>query len=157
MKNINKTLIIAGMSALAALAPVKNAEARPHGGFHGGHHHYSAWGRGGSHFWPGFAGGLVSGALWGAYYRPYYYTTPVVYSTPVVTTYATTPVVTTAQTVQTQPVQTQAQPVQTQPVQTQAQPSTLVLPNGTKITTSDPAVIQQYMQYIQNQQQQVRQ
>jgi len=23
------------------------------------HHHHSFWGRGGSHFWPGFAGGIV--------------------------------------------------------------------------------------------------
>ena len=147
---INKSLVIGIMAAAAALAPVKNAEA--HHGFHH-HHHYSAWGRGGRHFWPAFTGGLIGGALWG--YRPYYYATPVVYTTPVVTTtYAATPVATTVQ--QTQPVQTTTQaPVQQAPVQ--AQPSTLVMPNGTKITTSDPAIVQQYMQMMQNQQQNTKQ
>ena len=27
------------------------------------HNHHSVWGRGGSHFWPGFAGGLVGSLL----------------------------------------------------------------------------------------------
>ena len=27
------------------------------------HHHHSVWGRGGSHFWPGFTGGLVGSLL----------------------------------------------------------------------------------------------
>lgn len=27
------------------------------------HHHHSAWGRGGSHFWPGFTGGLVGSLI----------------------------------------------------------------------------------------------
>lgn len=27
------------------------------------HHHHSVWGRGGSHFWPGFAGSLVGSLL----------------------------------------------------------------------------------------------
>ena len=27
-------------------------------------HHHSYWGRGGSNFWPGFAGGLVGSMIW---------------------------------------------------------------------------------------------
>lgn len=152
--NTKKTIIALTAATLAAVVPMSKAEARPHGGFHGGHHHYSAWGRGGRYFWPGFTGGLVSGALWGAYYRPYYYTTPVVYTTPV----ATTSYVVQQPAVQQAPVQQTAQPAPAQqaPAQT-ATPSTLVLPNGSKITTSDPAVIQQYMQIMQNAQQNVKQ
>lgn len=42
-----------------------------------GHHHcHGGWGRGGSHFWPGFVGGFFTGTVLS---RP-------VYATPVVTT-----------------------------------------------------------------------
>ena len=52
-------------------AAAVGADARPHGGFghhpppmhHHHHHGHSAWGRGGRHFWPGFVGGIVGGAL----------------------------------------------------------------------------------------------
>ena len=44
-------------------------------------HHYSAWGRGGSHFWPGFVGGVVAGAVIGSAVAP---STPVVVQQPVV-------------------------------------------------------------------------
>ena len=67
---MNKKLIIAfGMAALMA----GGAFARGwHGGPHHGwgprpvyHHHYHGgyWGHGGYHFWPGFVGGVIGGAL----------------------------------------------------------------------------------------------
>ena len=77
--------------------------ARPHGGPHGGfggghrpppmmhhgpihHHHHSAWGRGGSHFWPGFVGGVVGGVVGGAIApAPVVVTSPTVVPAPVVT------------------------------------------------------------------------
>ena len=67
-----------------------------HGGFHHGPHHYhSGWGRGGRHFWPGFAGGVIGGVVGGVIYdslRPTtYVTTPTIVTTPTV---VTTPVVT---------------------------------------------------------------
>lgn len=105
---MNKKLTI----AVAMVALTFAAFARPHGGPHGGfggprhgfygprpvyhwgpgyHHHYSTWGRGGSHFWPGFVGGVVGGFV-GSAITP----APVVVSQPIVTTpVVTTPVVTT--------------------------------------------------------------
>ena len=66
-----------------------------HGGFHHGPHHYHSWGRGGRHFWPGFAGGVIGGVVGGVIYdslRPTtYVTTPTIVTTPTV---VTTPVVT---------------------------------------------------------------
>lgn len=66
------------------------------GGFHRGPHHYHSWGRGGRHFWPGFAGGVIGGVVGGVIYdslRPTtYVTTPTIVTTPTVVT--TTPVVT---------------------------------------------------------------
>lgn len=43
------------------------------------HHHHSVWGRGGSHFWPGFAGGLVGSLLAPAFVPPPPPPRPVVY------------------------------------------------------------------------------
>ena len=67
-----------------------------HHGFHRGPHHYHSWGRGGRHFWPGFAGGVIGGVVGGVIYdslRPTtYVTTPTIVTTPTVVT--TTPVVT---------------------------------------------------------------
>lgn len=97
------------MTAVCIVA--MGAFARPHGGgFHRPpppvRHHHSVWGRGGSHFWPGFVGGVVGGALATTVVRP----SPVVVTTPVVTTpVVTTPVVVT-QPVVTAPV-TQVQNV----------------------------------------------
>ena len=54
------------------------------------HHHGSAWGRGGSNFWPGFVGGVIGGALVDAVVSP----APVVV-TPAPVVVAPTPVVTT--------------------------------------------------------------
>ena len=66
-----------------------------HHGFHHGPHHYHSWGRGGRHFWPGFAGGVIGGVVGGVIYdslRPTtYVTTPTIVTTPTV---VTTPVVT---------------------------------------------------------------
>lgn len=66
------------------------------GGFHHGPHRYHSWGRGGRHFWPGFAGGVIGGVVGGVIYdslRPTtYVTTPTIVTTPTVVT--TTPVVT---------------------------------------------------------------
>ena len=102
---MNKKLIIAfGMAALMA------GGAFAHG-WHGGprhcwgprpvyHHHYHGgyWGRGGCHFWPGFVGGVIGGAITSTIIAPR--ETVVVQPTP---------------TVVTQPVVVQ-QPVVTQPV-----------------------------------------
>ena len=103
---MNKKLIaLLGVAALAT-----GAFAGPHHGFGHGHafhhppihhHHHSAWGHGGSRFWPGFVGGVVGGLAYSAF------SDPVVVSRS--TTYVTTP------TVVTQPVVVQ-QPVVTQPV-----------------------------------------
>ena len=75
---------------LLAVVATATMYARPHGGHRGGHapaprhhhhhHHHSAWGRGGSHFWPGFVGGVIGSAL----VRPVV-TTPVITTAPVVT------------------------------------------------------------------------
>ena len=102
---MNKKLIITfGMAALMA------GGAFAHG-WHGGprhcwgprpvyHHHYHGgyWGRGGCHFWPGFVGGVIGGALTSTIVAPR--ETVIVQPTP---------------TVVTQPVVVQ-QPVVTQPV-----------------------------------------
>ena len=75
---MNKKLVIAGM---AAFTLAFGAAARPHHGpgfchrgpvFHH-HHHGGFWGRGGRHFWPGFVGGVVGGALYDAVAYPRYY------------------------------------------------------------------------------------
>lgn len=60
---------IAAIIACAALAVFGRPGPRGYGpgpgprihGHH--HHHHSFWGPGGSHFWPGFVGGVVGSAL----------------------------------------------------------------------------------------------
>lgn len=47
------------------------------------HHHHSFWGRGGSHFWPGFAGGIVGSLLAPAVVTPPPPPPPVVLVNPV--------------------------------------------------------------------------
>jgi hypothetical protein len=104
----NKTLLTLALVATAVAAPVQKAEARGfhhHGGFH---HCHGGWGRGGRHFWGGFAGGVVGGLV-GGWVRPYY-TSPVVVSTP----YYTTPTVVTTPTVISTPTYTPAPVVQPQ-------------------------------------------
>ena len=99
-------------AAVATIAPMK-AEARPGFGgphHHFPHHHYGFWGHGGRHFWPGFVGGVVGGAIWGGYRSYPIYTTPV-YTAPVYTA----PVYTAPVVVQ-QPQPIYQQPVQQQPV-----------------------------------------
>lgn len=78
---MNKKLIVALCVATVAVG----AFAKPHGGGGHGprprqapirrrmapppahhHHNHSAWGRGGSNFWPGFVGGFVGGVVGGA-------------------------------------------------------------------------------------------
>ena len=73
-----------------------------HGGYH---HHGSFWGRGGSHFWPGFVGGVIGGALTSSIYPTTTVVTAPVYTTPIVSTPVyTTPTVTTAPVYTTQQV-----------------------------------------------------
>lgn len=77
MNKLNKIFLTWAFVGAAIAAPVQKAEAR---GFrhHGGYHHcHSGWGRGGRHFWGGFAGGLVGGLV-GGWVRPYYPTRVVV-------------------------------------------------------------------------------
>ena len=105
--NMNKLKLVVALGACVMAGAVF---AGPHGpGFHHHpapiHHHCHGgfWGRGGSHFWPGFVGGVVGGVIGSAIAEP----APVVVTTPTVVT--TTPVVTTpvvTQTVVAQPVQT---------------------------------------------------
>ena len=77
-----------------------------HGGFHHHHYHGGFWGRGGCHFWPGFVGGVVGGAIASSYWSRPYYTAPVVVAQPA-------PVVVPQPVVVQQPV---VQPVVQQPV-----------------------------------------
>lgn len=67
---------------------------------HHHHHHHSTWGRGGRHFWPGFAGGVVGGIIGRTLTcsSTTVVTTPTVVSAPAV---VTTPVVVTPQPVAT--------------------------------------------------------
>lgn len=79
---MNKKFVIAGM---AAFTLAFGAAARPHHGpgfgprgfggpvFHHHHHHGGFWGRGGRHFWPGFVGGVIGGAIYDAVTYPRYY------------------------------------------------------------------------------------
>ena len=119
MKTKNKALLTLALVVAAVAAPVQKAEARGfrhHGGFH---HCHGGWGRGGHHFWGGFAGGVVGGLV-GGFVRPYgtYYHSPVVVSTP---TYYTPSVVTTpAVTYSTPTVVSQPAPI------IQPQPQTIV-------------------------------
>ena len=90
-----KVLALVGATVLSA-----GVFARPYGGWRPGpvpmhvHHHGSYWGRGGRHFWPGFVGGVVGGAIIGSalsrpavvVQQPAVVTQPVVVQQPVVTT-----------------------------------------------------------------------
>ena len=106
---MNKKVIIA---AFAVVAVSMGAFAGPHHGYH----HHGGWGRGGAHFWPGFVGGVIGGAVVEAIVGPR--PAPVVVAAPAV---VTTPVVTQPVVVQ-QPVVTQ--PVIAQPVVQQSAPQT---------------------------------
>ena len=150
---MNKKLVVTiGMAILAA-----GAFAGPHhgpGGFHGGprpgmhhygrfhhggprpFHHHSYWGRGGRNFWPGFVGGVIGGALYGAVAAP-----PVVVSTPTVVT--TPAVVTTPTVVTTTPVVTVptvvTTPVVTAPrVWVEGRYIDQIQPNGTVVRIWQP-------------------
>ena len=122
---MNKKILMTVGTALVAGTLL----ARPHGGFggpHGGfggprgpmmhhmgprmpmhrpmppppmHHHYSGWGRGGRHFWPGFVGGVVGGVIADALIAPAVVASSVVTAPTVVTTpvYAPQPVYSTQQ------------------------------------------------------------
>ena len=155
---MNKIKIVA---AFAVFAIVGVAFAGPHGpgGFHGGpgpgfhhgpvHHQGGFWGRGGSHFWPGFVGGVVGGIVGTAVAQPVVVTTPTVVTAPTVVaapTVVTTPVVTT-------PVVTQtvvAQPVQTiQNVWVEGRYVDQVQANGTIIRTWQPGHYEQRTVVVQ--------
>lgn len=107
---MNKKVMILLGTVVAAGALLAGPRGGPRPGGHRGfrpapihhapvhhHHHGSFWGRGGSHFWPGFVGGIIGGTLVDAVV-----TTPVVSTTVVTTPVVTTPVVV-------QPVQTTQQ------------------------------------------------
>lgn len=151
---MNKKAIVMAVALVASLGvfaaphggPRGGGHGRPgpamhHGGGHhgGGHHHHGgAWGRGGSHFWPGFIGGVVGGMIYDA-------VTPspkVVVTTPVVTTpVVTTPVVTT-------PVV--AAPVATvQNVWVEGRYVDQVQPNGVIIRVWQPGHYEQRTVYVQ--------
>lgn len=49
-----------------------------HSFYHAPHHHHSFWGRGGNHFWPGFAGAFVGSLIAPTYRAP----APVVVASP---------------------------------------------------------------------------
>ena len=60
--------ILAVVVACATLFTIAGPGPGPHHGPIGHppahhHHHHSAWGRGGSHFWPGFTGALVGSLI----------------------------------------------------------------------------------------------
>ena len=61
-----KKLII----ALAAVTMSFGAFAHGWHGHHYHHHHGGWWGPGGCHFWPGFVGGVVGGAVTFASFKP---------------------------------------------------------------------------------------
>ena len=113
---MNKKLIV--MVGMAVLSCGAFAHGFGHRGWHPGprpmhhgHYHHCGWGRGGSHFWPGFVGGVVGGVVGTAITRSVYTPDTVVVSSPTV---VTTPTVVTQPVVVQQPVITQ--PVVTQPV-----------------------------------------
>lgn len=117
-KMTKKLTILVAIAMCAVAAFARPGFGGPHGGFGGPrggfgmrpapmmhhhpapmmhHHHHSGWGRGGSHFWPGFVGGVVGGVLTDAIIGPRVVTTPIV-TTPIVTTpVVATPVYTTQQ------------------------------------------------------------
>ena len=113
----------------------------------GGHHHHSVWGRGGSHFWPNFVGGVVGGVIADTILpRP----APVVVTSPVVAA----PVVTPAPVVvQPAPVVVQPAPVVVQqPAPVVVQPQTVwvegryvdqVQPNGAVVRVWQPGHYEQ--------------
>ena len=119
---MNKKILMTVATALVAGTLL----ARPHGGFGGPrgpmpmmhhhmgprmpmhrpppppmyrHHHYCSWGRGGSHFWPGFVGGVVGGVIADALIAPAVVASSVVSAPTVVTTpvYTSQPVYSTQQ------------------------------------------------------------
>ena len=112
-----KLTIMVALAMCAVAAFARPGFGGPHGGFGGPRggfgmrpapmmhhrpapiHHHSGWGRGGSHFWPGFVGGVVGGVLTSSIApAPVVVTTPTVVTSPVVTApVVTTPVYTTQQ------------------------------------------------------------
>lgn len=159
---MNKKTIIA--MTIAAMC-VGTCLARPHGGpgfgggprggFHGGfgyrpapvmhhsyHHHGSFWGRGGSHFWPGFVGGVIGGALTSSIYPTTTVVASPIVTTPIVTTpVVTTPVVTTP--VVTTPVYT------TQSVWVEGRYVDQVQANGTVVRVYQPGHYEQRSVLVQ--------
>lgn len=137
-----KKIIVA--LALAVSATGAFAWPHHHHGWHHRphyyHHHGGFWGRGGCHFWPGFVGGVLGGAVASSLATP----STVVVSQPAV---VTQPVVVPQQpvVVQQQPVVVQQQPVVVQ--QPVAQPQNVwvegryvdqVQPNGSVVRTWSP-------------------
>ena len=101
-----------------------------HHGYHG-HYHGGFWGRGGCHFWPGFIGGVVGGAIVSSVYDP----APVVVSSP---TIVQQPVVVQQPTVVQQPVSVQQPVAQTQNVWVEGRYVDQVQANGSVVRTWSP-------------------
>ena len=103
------------------------------------HHHHGYWGHGGRHFWPGFVGGVVGGALYNAVAAPTVVATPTVVTTPAV---VTTPTVVTTPSVVT-PVPT------TQSVWVEGRYVDQVQYNGTVVRVWQPGHYEQRTVYVQ--------
>ena len=151
-----KVLVLVGATLLSA-----GVFARPYGGWRPGpapmhvhhhHHHGGYWGRGGRHFWPGFVGGVIGGAIIGSalsqptvvVQQPAVVTQPVVVQQPVV---VSQPVVQPPVVVQ-QPVV--AAPVtQVQNVWVEGRYIDQVQPNGTVVRTWSPGHYEQRTVVVQ--------
>jgi len=149
---MNNKMKITMVMAAAAVMCMGTCFARGHGGPRGGfgprvmhgpshhHHHYSAWGRGGRNFWPGFVGGVVGGIVSDAIVRP----APVVVSP--------APVVVSQPVVVTQPVVAPvvATPVYaTQSVWVEGRYMDQVQPNGTVLRVWQPGHYEQRQVLVQ--------
>lgn len=153
MKMRTMTVVAAVLAASCVVAaPRGRGPGRPgpvvvrHAGHH---HHHSVWGRGGSHFWPNFVGGVVGGVIADTILpRP----APVVVASPVVAAPVVAPapvVVQPAPVVVQQPAPVVVQPA---PVVVQQQPQTVwvegryvdqIQPNGTVVRVWQPGHYEQ--------------
>ena len=137
MRTMTVVAVVLAASCVVA-APRGRGPGRPgpvvvrHAGHH--HHHHSVWGRGGSHFWPNFVGGVVGGVIADTILpRP----APVVVASPVVAApvVAPAPVV-----VQPAPVVVQPQP---QTVWVEGRYVDQIQPNGTVVRGWQPGHYEQ--------------
>ena len=137
-----KTLVLVGAALLSA-----GAMARPHGWAPGPmpmhvHHHGGHWGRGGRHFWPGFVGGVVGGAIVGASFSR-----PVVVAQPAVV--VAQPTVVAAQPVVVQQQVVAAPVAQVQNVWVEGRYVDQLQPNGTVLRVWSPGHYEQRTVVVQ--------